>query len=132
MRRRRKRRRRRRKSCQLVSIPKKKPSACSLYARTGYWLNVTGDMGWVLRAHAPAHPLAASVNAMYSFQGLPTLFGNPECNEEIECPRTEVGRFVDLYVPFLSRTCTTVKCRFSKRQPCKFCEDFSACYLYSR
>ncbi len=47
-------------------------------------------MGWTYLTHAPAHPFAPSVNAMYTFNGRPTLFGNPECNEEVECPRTEV------------------------------------------
>ncbi len=68
--------------------------------RRGYWLNLS-TMEFEVKEHAPGHSLVSSVNGMFTFQGLPTIFGSPECDEDFECSLTEVAQYdpeLDLWI----------------------------------
>ncbi len=68
--------------------------------RRGYWLNLS-TMEFEVKEHAPGHSLVSSVNGMFTFQGLPTIFGSPECDEDFECSLTEVVQYdpeLDLWI----------------------------------
>ena len=58
-------------------------------------------MEFEVKEHAPGHSLVSSVNGMFTFQGLPTIFGSPECDEDFECSLTEVVQYdpeLDLWI----------------------------------
>ncbi len=43
---------------------------------------------------APNNPTVdESVNAMFTLWGRPTIFGLPDCNDDFECPMTEVRQY---------------------------------------
>ncbi len=61
--------------------------------RSGYWVNVqTWD--WQYQQVAPYNPsVEESVNAMFTLWDRPTIFGLPNCDNDFECPLTEVRQY---------------------------------------
>ncbi len=64
-----------------------------IFTRYGFWLDLD-TLEWT-RLSAPLfNPIANPVNAMHSFQGRPTIFGQPECDESGgNCPMTGVEQY---------------------------------------
>ncbi len=60
--------------------------------RFGYWLDLE-TLAWHTRAVPPFHPLAEIPNAMWSFEGRPTIFGNPKCGDDGTCINSEVVQY---------------------------------------
>ncbi len=60
-----------------------------IMTRYGYWLNLD-TLEWTPLAPLVYNPIGDQANGMNSFQGRPTIFGNPECNDGGECPETGV------------------------------------------
>ncbi len=61
--------------------------------RSGYWMS-TETRDWQYQQVAPFNPAVdVSVNSMFSLWDRPTIFGLPDCNDNFECPLTEVSQY---------------------------------------
>ncbi len=63
-----------------------------MFIRTGYWFNLT-SREWHKKTGPVYNPLTLLPNNMWSYQGKPTIFGNPFCDEDLECSFTEVLQY---------------------------------------
>ena len=59
---------------------------------TGYWMDLETRQ-FVELAAAPLRSCAEYPNSLFTFRGRPTEFGNPECDDSCDCPRTNVIQY---------------------------------------
>ena len=58
----------------------------------GYWFNLE-DRVWSYETVTPLTHLAREANAMFTFRGKPTIFGNARCGVNGQCPYTGVTQY---------------------------------------
>ncbi len=60
--------------------------------RNGYWFNLD-SLEWEVKMFPPNNVYVTEADSLYSFRGMPTIFGSPVCNSEGDCEYTEVMQY---------------------------------------
>ncbi len=63
-----------------------------IFTKYGFWYNINLRK-WEQKHEAPYHPWAAMSNTMYTWRGLPTIFGNPICAIDGTCVNQRVVQY---------------------------------------
>ena len=63
-----------------------------LFIRHGYWLDLETTT-WYKKAAPPFYQTTNNPNNMFTFRGLPTIFGSPTCNDNGYCANDRVIQY---------------------------------------
>ena len=63
-----------------------------IFTPYGYWFNIN-TKEWHVRAFPPYTTIHALPNAMWSFRGLPTIFGHTKCDDNAVCDNSLVFQY---------------------------------------